>query len=80
MTRRINPEAGESRVRNLPDGLKHLRIFIDRSSVEIFVNDGDVVFTSRVFPVKGENHFVMKGDAFLRMWKLKPAVRDTLVV
>lgn len=69
MTRRINPEAGESRVRNLPGGLKHLRIFIDRSSVEIFVNDGDVVFTSRVFPVNGEDHFTMKGDAFLRMWK-----------
>ena len=80
MTRRINPEAGESRVRNLPGGLKHLRIFIDRSSVEIFVNDGDVVFTSRVFPVNGEDHFTMKGDAFLRMWKLKPAVKDTLVV
>lgn len=27
-----------------------LRIFFDRSSVEVFVNDGDACLTSRIFP------------------------------
>ncbi len=80
MTKRFNIEHGEVRTRDLPDGLTHLRIFVDRSSVEIFVNDGDAVFTSRVFPVEGEEHFTVRGDAFLRMWSLKAAVKDTLVV
>lgn len=30
--------------------LKNIRIFKDTSSVEIFINDGEEVFTSRVFP------------------------------
>ncbi len=80
MTQRFNVEHGEVRTRELPNGLKHLRIFIDRSSVEVFVNDGDAVFTTRVFPVAGEEHCVVNGDAFVRMWELKAAVKDTLVV
>lgn len=80
MMNRINPEQGEVRTRFIPGGLSHLRIYIDRSSIELFVNDGDHVFTSRVFPVEKEAFFTMRGDAFLRMWKLKPAVKDTLVV
>ena len=31
-------------------GLKNLRIFIDTSSVEIFINDGLETFTSRIYP------------------------------
>lgn len=30
--------------------LKNLRIFIDSSSVELFINDGQETFTSRIFP------------------------------
>jgi beta-fructofuranosidase len=30
----------------------NIQIFIDRSIAEIFINDGEVVFTSRVFPLK----------------------------
>jgi len=30
--------------------LKNLEIFIDRSSVEIFVNDGELVITELIFP------------------------------
>lgn len=80
MTRRVNADQGEVRTRTFPDGLSHLRIFIDRSSLEIFVNDGDHVFTSRIFPVKEEASFTLHGDAYLRMWTLKAAVEDTLVV
>lgn len=77
---RFNENQGESRTRKLDNGLTHLRIFIDRSSIEIFVNDGDAVFTSRVFPKEGENCFRVSGDTFLRMWTLKPAIRDDFVI
>lgn len=30
----------------------NLKIFVDRSIVEIFINDGELVFTSRVFPLE----------------------------
>ncbi|UOQ45236.1 sucrose-6-phosphate hydrolase [Halobacillus salinarum] len=34
----------------LEDDLTQLRIFVDTSSLEIFVNNGEEVFTSRIFP------------------------------
>ncbi len=80
MTKRFNIDQGEMRSRTLTHGLTHLRIFIDRSSCEIFVNDGDAVFTTRVFPVEHETHFSVRGDAFVRMWTLKPAVKDDFVI
>jgi beta-fructofuranosidase len=80
LEKRFNVEQGEQRTRPLPKGLFHLRIFVDRSSVEIFVNDGDAVFSTRVFPVEGENRFLQEGDASVRVWHLKPAVEDDFVV
>ena len=30
--------------------LKNIRMFVDTSSIEIFINDGEEVFTSRFYP------------------------------
>ncbi|MDO4616606.1 MAG: sucrose-6-phosphate hydrolase [Lachnospiraceae bacterium] len=76
----FNEAHGLTRTRTLPNGLKHLRIFIDRSSVEIFVNDGDAVFTSRIFPADGEAFTKVTGDVYVRMWPLKAACEDLLIV
>ena len=76
MARRFNTEQGEARVRPLPKGLFHLRIFIDRSSIEIFVNDGDAVFSSRIFPTAGEKRLFTHGDASIHLWELERAVTD----
>jgi beta-fructofuranosidase len=76
----FNEEEGFSRTRPLEAGLNHLRIFVDASSIEIFVNDGDAVFTSRVFPTEEEHHFRIWGDVFPRLWTLKPAVRDHFLI
>ena len=74
-------EEGDAvRSRTLENGLFHLRIFVDSSSIEIFVNDGEAVFTSRVFPTKREHFFRIKGDTFNRMWIMKPAVRDHFLI
>ena len=76
----FNVQEGTFRKRPLENGLSHLRIFIDRSSVEIFVNDGDAVFTSRVFPKKEEHFFRMEGDLFPRLWELRPAVKEEFLI
>ena len=80
LKRRFNTEQGEQRTRPLPKGLFHLRIFIDRSSIEIFVNDGDAVFSSRIFPTKGEDRLIVEGDASVHLWELKRAVEESFAV
>ena len=80
LRKRFNTEDGEVRTRPLEHGLTHLRIFIDSSSVEVFVNDGDAVFTSRVFPDDGELYCNIQGDSFVKMWTMKRAVREQFLV
>ena len=76
----FNTEEGSVRTRPLDNGLNHLRIFVDASSIEIFVNDGDAVFTSRVFPTEEEHWFKVQGDVFPRMWTIKNAVKDRFLI
>ena len=76
----FNPEEGFDRTRPLEAGLNHLRIYVDSSSVEIFVNDGDAVFTSRVFPCGNEHFFRIQGDVFVRLWTMKRAVQDNFLI
>lgn len=80
LDKRFNVEQGESRSRPLENGLSQLRIFIDKSSMEIFVNDGDAVFTTRVFPNPWENEFRIKADCDLKIWSLKPSVMDDFII
>ncbi len=80
MQRRFHIDQGEVRTRLLPKGLHHMRIFIDHSSVEIFVNDGEAVFTTRAFPVAEEHFLRLEGDAALHIWALDPAVKDDFVI
>ena len=80
LKRRFNTEQGEQRTRPLPKGLFHLRIFIDRSSIEIFVNDGDAVFSSRIFPTEGEEKLIVEGDASIHLWELNRAVEELFAV
>ena len=80
MTNRFNLSEGEVRTRPLENGLSHLRIFVDSSSVEIFVKDGDAVFTSRCFPTKEEHFFTTEGETFDRLWPLKAAVKDSFLI
>jgi beta-fructofuranosidase len=42
----------------LGEGLRNLRLFIDSSSLEVFVNGGEEVFTSRIFPQPDEEHIL----------------------
>ncbi|WP_297285992.1 glycoside hydrolase family 32 protein [uncultured Brachyspira sp.] len=48
--------------------LENIRILIDTSTIEIFVNDGEMVFTTRYYPDKYS--FKVSGDMNLKIYKL----------
>ena len=48
--------------------LENLRILIDTSAIEIFVNDGEIVFSTRYYP--DEYSFKIIGDMNLTIYKL----------
>ncbi|OIJ21841.1 sucrose-6-phosphate hydrolase [Anaerobacillus alkalidiazotrophicus] len=42
--------------------LKELRIFLDTSSIEVFVNEGEEVFTARIFPSQNDKELLFKAE------------------
>jgi levanbiose-producing levanase len=66
----INPTGGESQTPIDPStGRLSVRILVDRTSVELFVGDGRVVHSHRVFPVEGDNRirvYAHEGQATFR--------------
>ena len=50
-----------------------LRILADTSSVELFINQGEYVMTSRVFTPKTARGIYLQGQAELEIWTLNPA-------
>ncbi len=46
---------GTVRQTSCTDNKISLRIFMDTSSIEVFVNEGEVVFTARIFPQEESN-------------------------
>jgi len=75
----FNPQFSGVQVAPLPGitGNVKLHIFVDASSVEVFVNDGERVFTDLVFPSsdsRGVEFFQSESDARVRsaqVWTLK---------
>jgi beta-fructofuranosidase len=49
--------------------LDKVHIFSDSSSIEIFINDGEEVFTSRVYPNKNDDLIMFKGNGILKVNK-----------
>ncbi len=80
MAQRFNQEMGEVRTRVLENGLTSLRIFIDNSSIEIFINDGDAVFTSRIFPEADEHSYTLNECRSLHIYEMHTAVKDDFVL
>lgn len=57
---------GEREVKLPPSDKMNLRIFLDRSSIEIFINDGEYVLSNRVYPRSDSTgiNFIPTGGAF----------------
>lgn len=54
------------------DELKDLRIFADTTSLEIFVNDGEEVFTTRVYSSEGELSIDGDCSGTMKIYCLRP--------
>ena len=76
MDLRFNEAIGEVLDVPLDRALTDLRIYIDRSSVELFFNEGEATFTSHLYPSAEENCYQLSPELSLDMWTLKPSVTD----
>ena len=75
-----NTEYGTQRRVHLENGLQELEIFVDRSSIEIFVNDGEYVLTARIFPTESETGFVYETEGEITVFTAETTVRDDFVI
>ena len=80
MDKRFNTQVFETLDMPLEQPLRSLRIFIDRSSAELFFNDGEAVFTTHVYPTQREFHWNITENAAFRMWPMSRSVTDEFVV
>ena len=80
MDKRFNENVGEILDMPLPDGLRKLQIFLDRSSIEIFANDGEATFTSHIYPTAEEHHYTLNHYNSIKIWKYRASVEDSFVV
>jgi beta-fructofuranosidase len=60
--------------------LETMRVFIDHSSIEIFVNEGEETFTSHVYPENDEHHLCFGDGTSVKIFSLMPSVRDDFVI
>lgn len=80
MDNRFDKDFGEVRTRILDNELTQLVIYIDHSSIEIFVNNGDAVFTSRLFPTEAERYYQLSECTSISIWEMSPAVTDDFII
>ncbi|MCM3129394.1 MULTISPECIES: sucrose-6-phosphate hydrolase [unclassified Paenibacillus] len=78
---RIDSDYGTVRSCRLDGENVKFHLFVDTSSVELFINDGEEVFTSRIFPQSGSRgiyFFANNGSSGLKVakWDLAHAVND----
>lgn len=80
LNKRFNQKVFEVLDMPLETELRSLRIFIDHSSVEIFVNDGEEVFTSHCYPEDTEHHYTTSEGTEMHIWPLRASVNDDFVI
>ena len=80
LDRRFNEAVGEVLELPLEQGLRTMRVFIDRSSCEYFLNGGEATFTTHSYPTERESGYTITGGAALRIWPMHPSVTDEFVI
>ncbi|WP_346426615.1 GH32 C-terminal domain-containing protein [Bacillus sp. Y1] len=63
----------------LKENLLHLRVFVDHSSVEVFINEGEKVMSARVYPSENSTGISFFSDkeitiVSLQKWDLKKCI------
>lgn len=66
----------ERKISNI--NLKSMRIFVDKSTIEIFINQGEFALTSKVFPKNKEKDLYIKGldKKNIQVYKMKKSNLD----
>ena len=77
---RFNREVGEVLEVPLDRPLEELRVFVDNSSIEVFINQGEETFTTHAYPTEREHYCLMTQPNDLAIFKLMPSVEDDFVV
>jgi beta-fructofuranosidase len=77
MNNRFNEDVFEMIDIPLDEPLETMQIFIDHSSVEIFINEGKYVFTSHVYPTEEEMTLTHTNNMDLKMYALGQSVDTT---
>ena len=80
LAKRFNEKVGEVLDMPLERDPEDLRIFVDHSSVEVFVNGGEATFTTHAYPTDTEAFISMTKPEELVMYALKPSVEDSFVI
>ena len=75
MINRCNEQIGEVLDMPLENGLRKLDIFVDRSTVEYFANDGEATFSAHSYPTAEEFHYTANGAAAVKIWNMKASVK-----
>ncbi len=68
---RLDGNGLEKRVGKLREPLNSIQAYIDHSSLEIFVNDGELVFSSRIFAAVEDKGLTVKTNAHLKVYALR---------
>ncbi|WP_113672499.1 glycoside hydrolase family 32 protein [Vallitalea guaymasensis] len=71
---RTNSGEGDGGIRrvkvNLINSFIKFRIFIDKSSIEVFINDGEYTMTCRVYPTKEEKNIILFSNLPIKIVEL----------
>lgn len=70
-------------IRKISDiDIKTLHIYIDKSSIEIFINDGEYALTSKVFPKKDEKNLYFNNldENQVKLYNFKNSNEDNFVI
>ncbi|MFC0558850.1 glycoside hydrolase family 32 protein [Halalkalibacter alkalisediminis] len=65
---------------DMTKGKVHLHVFIDKSSVEVFINEGEKVMTARIYPSEQAKEILFFTDISMKIeslskWDLKRAIK-----
>ncbi len=80
MDKRFNAQVGEVLDMPLDAPLTKLEIYADRSSVEIFANDGEATFTTHLYPTGREFNYTASEGLDVHIWPMARSVTDEFVV
>lgn len=80
MQKRFNQTVGEVLSIPMEENLSSIRVFIDHSSIEYFINGGKYVFTSHVYPTEEEKYYTISENAEYTIYELNPSVEESFVV